>query len=90
MERYFILFYDYVDDILERREPHRDAHLGLLRDAHGAGDLLMAGAIGDPPHGGALVFRSAEAAERFADADPYRAADLVTEHRVEPWNVAVP
>ena len=90
MERYFILFYDYVDDIAERRAPHRDAHLALLRAAHADGDLVMAGAIGDAPHGGVLVFRSAEAAERFSDADPYGAAGLVTARRIEPWNIVVP
>ncbi len=90
MDRYFILFYDYVADIAERRAPHREAHLARLRDAHAAGELLMAGAVGDPPHGAAIVFRSPEAAERFADGDPYGAAGLVTGRRIESWNVAVP
>ena len=29
---YSLLLYDYVDDIVERRAPFRDAHLALVRD----------------------------------------------------------
>jgi uncharacterized protein YciI len=86
----FVLVYDYVPDVLERRPPHREAHLTRVRAAHDAGDLVMAGALGDPPHGAAIVFRSAEAAGRFVDGDPYLSAGLVTAHRVEPWSVVVP
>jgi uncharacterized protein YciI len=49
----------------------------------------MAGALGDPPHGGAIVFRGVEPGhiEAFADADPYVTAGLVTARRIERWNV---
>jgi len=50
--------------------------------------MVMGGAIGDPPHGGVLVFREG-AAEGFAAEDPYVAAGIVTAWRVEPWNVVV-
>ena len=90
MERLFVLEYTYVPDIVERREPHRAGHLDLLRAGHEKGDVRMAGAIGDPPNGGLLVFTSAEAAETFVAQDPYIRAGLVTEHRVVPWTVAVP
>ena len=29
---YFLLFYDYVDNVLERRAPQREAHLALVRE----------------------------------------------------------
>lgn len=87
MERLAVLFYDYVDDILERRTPHREAHLALLGELQTAGDVVMGGALGDPVHGAAIVFRSVEAAEAFPATDPYVAAGLVTAHRVEPWTV---
>jgi uncharacterized protein YciI len=49
----------------------------------------MAGALGDPPHGGLLVFRVEDPAEidEFVAADPYVAAGIVASRRVEPWNV---
>jgi hypothetical protein len=84
-----ILFYDYVDDMLERRAPHREAHLERIRAERDAGRVVMAGAIGDPPHGAVIVFGDVEprAIEAFARADPYVEAELVTAWRVEPWNV---
>jgi uncharacterized protein YciI len=90
MEHLSVLLYDYVEDIAERRGPHRPAHLALLNDVHASGDCVMGGALGDPPHGGLIVFRSAEAAERFVGQDPYVAAGLVKAHRIVPWTVVVP
>jgi uncharacterized protein YciI len=84
-----ILFYDYVPDILERRAPHRDAHLARLRELRDTGACVMGGAMGDPPHGAVIVFRDAQAAAAFADEDPYMKAGLVTAHRIEPWSVVV-
>jgi uncharacterized protein YciI len=85
-----ILFYEYVPDIVERRAPHRQAHLELLRDLHAKGECLMAGAAGEPVHGAVLVFRTAEAAESFVREDPYAKAGLVDTHLVQPFAVAVP
>lgn len=84
-----LLFYDYVPDMLERRAPHREAHLAHARSWKDDGRIVMAGALGDPPHGAAFVFRVQDPAEieRFVEADPYVKAHLVTAWRVEPWNV---
>jgi uncharacterized protein YciI len=84
-----ILFYDYVDDVLERRAPHREAHLDRLAAERDAGRVVMAGALGDPVHGAVIVFRGVdpEHVEAFARHDPYMEAGLVTAWRIEPWNV---
>ena len=89
MATHRILFYDYVDGIVERRAPYREAHLASIRAERETGRLLMAGALGDPPHGGAFVFKDVEAGqiEQFVKADPYFEAGLVTDWRIEPWNV---
>jgi uncharacterized protein len=88
--RHHALIYDYVtENVLERRAPHREEHIGLVREALAEGRILMAGALGgDTPHGGLLVFAGAEPeeAERFARADPYVRSGLVTAWRVEPWD----
>lgn len=94
-ERRWILFYDYVSDIVARREPHRDAHLARIHAGVAAGRILAAGALGDPPTGAAIVFAgegpddasAAAAVEAWALEDPYVLADLVTGHRVVPWTV---
>lgn len=80
-----VLFYEYVADIVERRAPHREAHLGAIRAAKDEGRILMAGPLGDPPHGAAIVFADPAAAEAFARSDPYVTNVLVTRWRVEPW-----
>jgi len=82
-----LLVYEYVPDMTERRTPHREAHLELIRRYHEDGKLVIAGGIGVPVHGGLLAFREADDAEAFAAEDPYGAAGLVTAQRVEPWAV---
>jgi uncharacterized protein YciI len=86
---HFILFYDYVPNVVERRAPFRTAHLELYREWREQGRLVMGGAIGDPPHGAAIVFDvdSAEDVEQFVAADPYVANGIVVARRVEPWAV---
>jgi hypothetical protein len=88
---YWLLFYDVVDDYVERRTPLRAEHLGLARAAHERGELLLAGALADPPDGAVLVFAGDDAsvAEDFAAADPYVRNGLVTSWRVRAWTVVV-
>ncbi len=89
--QYFALMYDVVDGFAEKRMPHREAHLALVRAAQARGEVVMAGALGEPPDGALLVFRgdSVEIAERFARADPYVLQGLATRWHVRPWRVVV-
>ncbi len=84
-----LLLYTYVEDIAQRRGPHRPAHLERIQAEKDAGRLLMAGALGDPVSGGAFAFEGAtpEEIEAFVAGDPYREAGLVTEYRIELWNL---
>jgi uncharacterized protein YciI len=88
-ERLHLLTYTYVDDVLDRRGPHRPEHLEHVERWKASGRLLLAGAVGEPPHSALFVLRVDDPAEAeaFADSDPYVAAHLVTSRRVEPWNV---
>ena len=83
--------YDLVDDYLERRAQFREDHLGRARAAAERGELLLAGALADPPDQAVLVFRgdSRLAAEEFARTDPYVRHGLVASWRVRPWTVVV-
>jgi uncharacterized protein YciI len=85
------LFYDYVEDVVEKRAPFRADHLAHARAWKADGRIVMAGALGDPPHGALFVFRLDDPAEieAFVAADPYVAGAIVTGHRVVPWNVVV-
>ena len=90
-ERLFVLHYDYVEDIVERRAPHRAEHLAYAGRFRDEGRIVMAGAVGDPPHGALFVFRAGDPSEveAFADGDPYVREGLVTGRRVEPWSVVI-
>jgi uncharacterized protein YciI len=87
--KYFVLFYEVVDDMIAKRVPFRDEHLRLIREAHGRGEILMGGAVGDPPDGAVLIFRgdSPSIAESFAKRDPYVKNGLVINWTVKPWTV---
>jgi uncharacterized protein YciI len=88
-DSHHLLLYEYVEDIVERRGPHREGHLGRIRSEKEAGRVVMAGALGNPPTGGAIVFRGVErdAIEAFVSEDPYVQAGLVRAWRIEPWNL---
>ena len=81
--------YDYVADLVERRAPHREAHLAHARAWKEDGRIVAAGATGDPPSGALFVFTADADPEAFAAEDPYVQAGLVTARRVEPWNVVI-
>jgi uncharacterized protein len=82
-----VLIYSYVEDVLERRAPYREAHLALIGAAKKDGRIVMSGPIGDPPNGALIVFTTREAAEEFVGVDPYVEGGVVTEWRVEPWTL---
>lgn len=90
MPTHHVLFYDVVDDYMERRPAFRAEHLELARAAHERGELLLGGAYADPPDGALLVFAGdRETAESFARADPYVREGLVRAWRVREWTVVI-
>ena len=88
---HYLLIYDVVSDYVERRAPLRAAHLTHARAAVARGDLVLGGALADPPDGAVLLFRSdsSDTAARFAAADPYVLNGLVTRWRVREWTTVV-
>jgi uncharacterized protein YciI len=88
---YFLLFYDYVENVVERRAPYREAHLALVREYVARGELVLGGAFADPVDGAALVFKVEDRAkvEEFVGKDPYIVNGLVTGWRIREWTVVV-
>ena len=88
---HFLLFYDFVDDYLERRAEFRDAHLKAAWASVDKGELVLAGALSDPADTGVLLFDSetSEAAETFARNDPYVLNGLVKSWKVRKWTTVV-
>jgi uncharacterized protein YciI len=88
---FWALLYDLVDDYMDRRAPLRQAHLELANGAHDRGELVMAGALDDPPDRAILVFQADDPAvvQAFVDQDPYVREGLVTSWQVRRWNVVI-
>ena len=88
---YYLLHYNYIPDIVEKREPHRPGHLELLRAYEERGELILAGPVGDPFTGAAFTFKvdSVSVIEDFVRQDPYVQNGLVPAHRIEPWTVVI-
>ena len=89
--RHYVLLYYVVDNFVTRRTPYREEHLGLVRAARERGELVLAGALGDPADRALLVFRTAGPApvEAFVRGDPYVREGLVRRWEVQPWAVVV-
>ena len=76
---------------LETRKSNRDAHLGYIEDT---GLVLQAGPFLDVNGDmcGSLVILSVttrEAAQDWADGDPYAKAGLFSDVRIEEWKKVV-
>ena len=88
---HYLLMYDVVDDYVAARAPFRKAHLLHATAAYQRGEILLAGALANPPDGAVLVFQGASptVAEDFAKADPYVMNGVVTAWRVREWTTVV-
>lgn len=89
--KYFALIYYVGDGFVSRRTAFREEHLQLVGKANRRGELLLAGALGDPVDRALLVFRTQDRsiAEDFARNDPYVINGLVTRWEVQPWAVVI-
>ncbi|HET7104425.1 MAG TPA: YciI-like protein [Terracidiphilus sp.] len=88
---HYLLFYEFVDDYLTRRGQFRDQHLRHAWQASGRGELVLGGALANPPDSGVLLFKSgsSDVAEKFAQADPYVINGVVKSWRVREWTTVV-
>jgi uncharacterized protein YciI len=88
---YYLLEYVLVDDYLTRRAALREEHLALARGASERGELVLAGALAEPPDRAVLIWRTDDRSvvERFAEDDPYVRQGLVTSWTVRPWTVVI-
>ena len=101
MGMWYAIVADDVADSLAARQSARPAHLQRLQALQDAGRLLLAGpfpAIDSPDPGpagftGSLIvaeFDSLEAAQAFADGDPFVAAGVCANVRVRPFRKTLP
>jgi uncharacterized protein len=83
----YVLLYESAENVAGNAPPHFPAHKQRLDEFHRRGDLLMVGTFGDPQTQGSMsVFRSREAAERFAKDDPFVVNGVVRRWEVRDWD----
>lgn len=84
---HYLLFYEVGDDYISRRGEFREAHLAKAWQASDRGELVLGGALANPPDGAVLLFKggSPEVAEKFAKSDPYVTNGLVRRWYVREW-----
>lgn len=86
---------------LERRRQARSAHLARIQELQENGHLILAGPFpaidtedpGESGFTGSLIvaeFPSLEAAQQWAEADPYVAAGVYTQVTVKPFKQVLP
>lgn len=92
----YVIYAEDVADSLEKRLSVRPAHIARLQLLHDEGRLLTAGPMpavdsNDPGVAGfkgstvIAEFESIEAAQAWAEADPYVAAGVYGEVKVRPY-----
>lgn len=88
---YFVLHYEYVENMLERRKPYRAEHLALLNGYAERGELLLGGAFVDPGDSSICVFQVPDKSviEGFVSSDPYVLNGLIVNWYIREWNVVV-
>ncbi len=89
--KYYVLFYDVVDDYLERRAPFREEHLNLVQRLYEQGAILLGGALADPADRVLIVFHTenTDVIDDFIHRDPYVKNGLVAGWKVRPWTVVI-
>jgi hypothetical protein len=89
--KHFLLFYETAPDYLDRRPQFRSEHLRLAWDAFERGEMVVAGALADPPDGAVLMFagEDSSAAETFARNDPYVRNGLISRWHVREWTTVI-
>ena len=88
---HFLLFYEVVDNYIERRKPFRKDHFAVAQKSFDAGEMVLAGALTEPVDRAVFVFRgpTPDAAKRFAENDPYVLNGLVSSWSIRKWNTVL-
>lgn len=87
----YLLEFHFVANMIERRVPHRAAHLAYANDFVKRNILIAGGALLPEAERGVLLFKAEnpKVVEDYAKGDPYVTEGLVTKYTVKEWAVAV-
>ena len=82
----YIMWGNYCDDVLEKRDPYRQAHLDGLAEQKQSGILITIGPTKDISKVFGIYEAESEAKVRqLVEADPYWQNGIWTEYEVKEW-----
>lgn len=82
----YIMWGTYCEDVLEKRTPHRQAHLDGLAQQKAAGILMTIGPTKDLTQCFGIYEADDEATVRhLIESDPYLQNGIWTEYEVKEW-----
>jgi len=82
----YVLFYETNPAALPRARELFPRHRARIDEFHAAGTLLLLGTFENPLDGAMGVFTTREAAEAFAQGDPFVTEGVVAKRRLLGWN----
>ena len=87
---YLLLTLDYVEDILEKRDPYRAEHIAGAKAEEEAASASSR-ALQNPTDKGVFVFKDCDEAyvKNFVESDAYYKAGLVPSYTIRPWMIVV-
>ena len=86
----YVLFYESADDVAGKAPVHLLAHRERCQEFHARGTLLLVGTFADPQADGSMaVFTTREAAQEFADGDPFVLNGVVRRWEIREWREAL-
>jgi uncharacterized protein YciI len=88
----YLLEYEYVENMGEKRTPHRQRHLDYTKPYVDNKNLVAGGALVPAIDKGFLIFRGfndIHDVEKFARHDPYVQSGLVKKWKVSEWAIVV-
>jgi len=81
----YVLYYQSSPDVMEKAPLHGAAHRAYWKEFALTGSLLMIGPFADPREGAMGIFTTRDAAEKFAQDDPFVRNGVVSHWVVREW-----
>ena len=88
---YYVLYYQTIENYIEKRVPFRELHLAYATASQDRGELLLGGAFSEPNEGSLMIFQTEDPSVvvDFAKNDPYVINGLVFDWNVRGWDVII-
>lgn len=86
----YVLFYESADNVAAKARSQFPAHQARWAEFAAKGTLLGIGTFGRPQEEGSMaIFATREAAEEFANGDPFVLNGVVSRWEIREWNEAL-